>query len=132
MARRRKPQSFVAVVDDDAGVRAATENLLNSIGIRTRGFASAELFLRFKGRAGVGCLILDMRLPGMSGLELQFQLLASGLTIPAIFVTAEVDTDGQLPSQMAESGAMAVLRKPCDSDELMRLVKAALDARPPP
>ena len=129
MARRRKPPLFVAIVDDDAGVRAGIESLLNATGVRTRGFASAELFLRFKERATAGCLILDMRLPGMSGLELQRQLQAKGLGIPAIFVTAEHDADGQLRAQIELAGALAVLRKPCDSEELTRLVQAALDAQ---
>jgi FixJ family two-component response regulator len=129
MARRRKPSLFVAVVDDDVGLRAAMESLLNSIGVRTRAFASAEAFLRFKDRACAGCLILDMRLPGMSGLDLQRRLQSTGAAIPTIFVTAEDDADGRLRTQVEQAGAMAMLRKPCDSEELARLVQVALDAR---
>lgn len=129
MARSRKASFFVAVVDDDAGVRAAIESLLHSSGLRSRGFASAEAFLRSKEHAAAGCLILDMRLPGMSGLELHLQLQAKGLGIPAIFVTAESNHDGQLRAQIEQAGAMAVLPKPCDSEELTRLVRTALDAR---
>lgn len=129
MARSRKAPFFVAVVEDDAGVRAAIESLLHSTGLRTRSFASAEAFLRFKEHAAAGCLILDMRLPGMSGLELHLQLQARGLGIPAIFVTAESNDDGRLRAQIERAGAMAVLPKPCDSEELTRLVRSALDAR---
>jgi FixJ family two-component response regulator len=132
MARSRKASFFVAVVDDDAGVRAAIESLLHSTGLRTRGFASAEAFLGFKEHAVAGCLILDMRLPGMSGLELHLQLQAKGLEIPAIFVTAESNDDGRLRAQIERAGAMAVLPKPCDSDELTRLVRTALEARRQP
>ena len=81
MARSRKASFFVAVVDDDADVRAAIESLLHSTGLRTRGFASAEAFLGFKEHAVAGCLILDMRLPGMSGLELHLLLQSKGLEI---------------------------------------------------
>jgi FixJ family two-component response regulator len=99
--------------------------------LRTRGFASAEAFLRCKEHAAVGCLILDMRLPGMSGLELHLQLQASGLEIPAIFVTAESNDDAGLRARIEQAGATAVLPKPCDSEELTRLVRAALGARRP-
>jgi FixJ family two-component response regulator len=124
MARRRKPAFFVAIVDDDAGVRAGIESLLNSIGVKTRTFASAEAYLRSNDSAAAGCLVVDMRLPGMSGLELQRQLHAQGLGIPAIFVTAEDDADGRLRVQMEQAGAVAVLHKPCDQEELARLVQA--------
>jgi FixJ family two-component response regulator len=121
---KRKRQLFAAIVDDDAGMRAAIENLLNSAGLRTRSFASAEEFLRSAQAGKAGCLILDLRLPGMSGLELQRELQAKGLAIPVIFATAEADV-----TQVAGTGAMAVLRKPFDPDELSRLVTAALETR---
>jgi FixJ family two-component response regulator len=119
---KRKRQLFVAIVDDDAGMRAALENLLNSAGLRTRSFSSAEEFLRSAPAGKAGCLILDLRLPGMSGLELQRELQAKGLAIPVIFATAEADV-----TQIADTGAMAVLRKPFDPDELSRLVAVALE-----
>jgi len=127
MARRRKSACFVAIVDDDDSVRAGIESLLNSVGIKTRTFASAEEFLRLEDSDAVLCLILDMRLPGMSGLELQRRLHAKGLGPPTIFVTAEDDVD--VRAQMEQAGAVAVLRKPCDPDELTRLVKETADAR---
>jgi FixJ family two-component response regulator len=104
--------------------------LLNSIGLKTRTFESAEAYLRSSGSTAAGCLIADMRLPGMSGLELQRQLHAKGLGIPAIFVTAEDDADGRLRAQMEQAGAVAVLHKPCDPEELTRLVQAVNARRP--
>src|ERR1700736_2621071 len=123
---KRKRQFFVAIVDDDAGRRAAIEDLLNSNGLRTRSFPSAEAFLQSRdgGELRCGCLILDYRLPGMSGLELQRELLAKGLAIPVIFATAEEEAFRLLQSPVVKAGAVAVLRKPFDSEELQRLVKA--------
>jgi FixJ family two-component response regulator len=129
---KRKRQFFIAVVDDDAGVRAATQDLLNANGFQTRGFSSAEQFLQSRHGCSAACLVLDMRLPGMSGLELQRELRAKGLTIPAIFATAEDDASGQLQTQILEAGALAVLHKPFDPEQLLRLARAALDATQPP
>jgi FixJ family two-component response regulator len=123
---KRKRTTFVAIVDDDAGLRAAIEALLNSNGFRARSFPSAEAFLQSAGGAEVGCLILDYRLPGMSGLELQRELQAQGRAIPIIFATAEDEAFRLLQS---EAGVLAVLRKPFDPEELPRLVKVAVEAR---
>ena len=123
---KRKRTTFVVIVDDDAGLRAAIEALLNSNGFRARSFPSAEAFLQSAGGAEVGCLILDYRLPGMSGLELQRELQAQGRAIPIIFATAEDEASRLLQS---EAGALAVLRKPFDPEELPRLVKVAVEAR---
>ena len=123
---KRKRTTFVAIVDDDAGLRAAIEALLNSNGFRARSFPSAEAFLQCVGGAEVGCLILDYRLPGMSGLELQRELQAQGRAIPIIFATADNEAFRLLQS---EAGALAVLRKPFDPEELPRLVKVAVEAR---
>jgi FixJ family two-component response regulator len=127
---KRKRQFFVAIVDDDAGMRAAIEDLLNSNGWRTRSFPSAEAFLQsMDGGEPPGCLILDYRLPGMSGLELHRELQAQGRDIPVIFATADDEAFRLLQSSAAKADALAVLRKPFDSDELPRLVKAAAQAR---
>jgi FixJ family two-component response regulator len=123
---KRKRTTFVAIVDDDAGLRAAIEALLNSNGFRARSFPSAEAFLQWAGGAEVGCLILDYRLRGMSGLELQRELQAQGRAIPIIFATADNEAFRLLQS---EAGALAVLRKPFDPEELPRLVKVAVEAR---
>lgn len=121
----RKRQFLVAIVDDDAGVRAAIQNLLESNGFRCWGFSSAEQFLRSRQGTKAACLILDLRLLGMSGLQLHRALQAKGLTIPVIFVTAEDDAKKQL----AQAPALAVLHKPFDSEELVRLVRLAAEAR---
>jgi FixJ family two-component response regulator len=78
-------QFFITVVDDEAALREATESLLRSAGFRAEGFASAEDFLRSKCWDSAGCLILDVRLPGMSGLELQQHLARTGHHIPIVF-----------------------------------------------
>jgi FixJ family two-component response regulator len=127
MAKRK--QFFVAIVDDDAGMRTALEDLLNSSGLRTRSFPSAEAFLQSVDGGEPACLILDYRLPGMSGLELHRELQAGGRAIPVIFTTAEDEAFRLLQSPHARAGAVAVLRKPFDSEELPRLVKAAVQAR---
>jgi FixJ family two-component response regulator len=129
---KRKRQVFVAVVDDDAGMRAATQDLLNSNGLHTRDFSSAEQFLRSKLGCQAECLVLDLQLPGMTGLELQRELQARGLSIPAIFATAEDDADWQLQTQILQAGAVAVLRKPFDPGQLSRLVQVALEVRRQP
>src|SRR3982074_3391968 len=123
---KRKRTTFVAIVDDDAGLRAAIEALLNSNGFRARSFPSAEAFLQSVDGAEPGCLILDYRLPGMSGLELQRELQAQGRAIPVIFAAAEDGVFRHLQSSLAKPGVLAVLRKPFDSEELPRLVKSAV------
>jgi FixJ family two-component response regulator len=121
----RKRQFSVAIVEDDAGVRAAIQNLLESNGFRCWGFSSAAQFLRSRQGTKAACLILDLRLNGMSGLELHRALQAKGLVIPVIFVTAE-DNAGK---QLSQAPALAVLSKPFDSKELVRLVRLAAEPR---
>jgi FixJ family two-component response regulator len=113
-------------------MRMAAQGLLNSHGLRTQGFPSAEQFLQSRDGCKAGCLVLDMRLPGMSGLELQQELRVRGLAIPAIFVTAEPDTDLKLQTQILRCGAMAVLRKPFDPERLAQLVQAAFESQRQP
>ena len=124
----KRQQRFVAVVDDDAAVRRATRGLLNSNGFAARGYSSAEQLLRSGQHVGAGCLILDMRLRGMSGLKLQRRLQAAGVAIPIIYCTAESDPDGCLRRPLLQAGAMAVLYKPFDPERLLRLVEDALRA----
>ena len=125
----RRVRSFVAVVDDDAGVRPAILGLLHACDIVARGFASAEQFLKFPQHSRAACLILDMRLPGMSGLELWRALLSDGRHIPTIFITAENDTEGRLRRQLLQAGALEVLGKPFDTERLVALTEAALRRR---
>ena len=113
-------------------MREATEDLLNSSGFRTRCFSSAEEFLRSRDGRKAACLVLDLRLPGMSGLELQRQLRAKNCHIPTIFVTAEDDAAGVLQARLSQAGALAVLRKPLDPEELARVLRLALGAREVP
>jgi FixJ family two-component response regulator len=123
----RQHRRFVAVVDDDTGVREAIEGLLRSHGLKTRCFSSAEQLLSSSQRSQLVCLVLDMHLPGMSGLDLLRQLrTTTARHIPVICVTAEDDTGGRLSTQLLQAGALAVLRKPFDPEQLVSLVQNAI------
>jgi FixJ family two-component response regulator len=128
-ARTPGVQTVVAVVDDQAALREATENLLKSAGLKAVGFASAEDFLQAAALDGAGCLILDVRLPGMSGLELQQLLAGDGIHVPIVFITAQEDSDGQMRAQALRSGALAFLRKPFNDEDLLNAVRSALETR---
>jgi FixJ family two-component response regulator len=122
-------QLVIAIVDDQAALREATQNLLKSAGLKAVSFASAEDFLQATPLDGAGCLILDVRLPGMSGLELQQRLAADGIHVPIVFITAQEDSDGQMRSQALRSGALAFLRKPFSDEDLLNAVRSALETR---
>jgi FixJ family two-component response regulator len=126
----RANQWFVAIVDDEAALREATENLLKSAGFRTTDFASAEDFLQSGCGEGAGCLILDVRLPGMSGLDLQRHLAGAGIHIPTVMTTAEQDRDGRIRTQAFRAGAVAFLHKPCAGDELLSAVRSVFGKGP--
>jgi FixJ family two-component response regulator len=128
-AMAKSPTLLVGVVEDDAGVREATVSLLQSAGFAARGFATAEQFLRSRSRAQVGCLILDVALPGMSGLALQESLRVKGLEVPVIVVTGLQDRAGQVRALALEGGAVGCLRKPFSDQELLSVVKRALARR---
>ena len=102
-------QHFVAVVDDEGALREATESLLRSAGYAARGFSSAEEFLCSRYRDDAGCLVLDIRLPGISGIELQKRLLGS---VHIVFISGADDSDGRMQAQALRRGAIAFLRKP--------------------
>ncbi len=114
----------VAIVDDDEAVRAAIEDLLSSVGIKARSFASAEEFLRSGIKTEIACLVSDIRMPGMTGLELQEKLVTEGSQIPIIFVTAYGNT--RMREQALEAGAIDFLGKPFDDEKLLGSVRAAL------
>ena len=116
----------VAIVDDDEAVRAAIEDLLSSVGIKARSFASAEEFLRSSLKTETACLISDIRMPGMTGLELQAKLVAEGNQIPIIFVTAYGNT--RMREQALEAGAIDFLGKPFHDESLLGSVRAALES----
>jgi len=121
----RRP--FVAVVDDDVGMREATEALLNSAGFRTSAYSSAEAFLRSRRARKADGLVLDMRLPGITGLQLYRKLREQGLAVPTVLLTADRDRGGRLHTEASAAGILAVLYKPYDGDTLVNLVQAAFE-----
>jgi FixJ family two-component response regulator len=129
MAKARRTPRLVAVVEDDEGVRTATESLLRSAGYATRTFGSAEQFLRSRLRRQASCLILDVELPGMSGLQLQERLAQRRLHIPVVFITAIEDRGRRFEIEVLQSGAVAYLRKPFDAKELLRAVRSACSGK---
>jgi len=123
MGPNGNPQ-FVAVVDDDELMRGALQGLLEQAGFKARAFASAEEFLDSNELHHVSCLIADIRMPGMSGLDLQARLNADEIRIPIIFITAHGDE--RVRMQALRSGAVEFLAKPFDSEVLLESVRAAL------
>ena len=115
---------LIAVVDDDDALRNSLDDLLQSVGFRVQGFASAEAFLQAQPAPETACLLLDVRLPGMNGLELQRQLGGMHWRIPIIFVTAYADDD--VRAHALAAGAIAVLSKPCREADLLHAIDAAL------
>jgi FixJ family two-component response regulator len=115
---------IVAIVDDDDSVRRALQGLMKSVGLPSQAFASAEEFLNSAQQNQTACLIADIRMPGMSGLELQARLNAQRCKIPTIFITAHGDTNMRMRALRA--GAVEFLAKPFDDDVLVKHVRAAL------
>ena len=115
----------VAIVDDDAAVRVALEGLLRSAGLSARAFDSAETFIESGQQFQTGCLIADIRMPGMSGLELQGKLNAENCRIPIVFITAH--GDAQMRMQALRAGAVEFLSKPFNDEALLETVRAALE-----
>ncbi|HJQ23795.1 MAG TPA: response regulator [Blastocatellia bacterium] len=113
---------LVTIVDDDEAVCEALESLLKSVGFRADVFASAEGFINSDHLDETKCLILDVRMPGMSGLELQEQLAAAYNHIPIIFITAHADDDAR--ARAMQSGAVAFLSKPFVESALLDAVRA--------
>jgi FixJ family two-component response regulator len=116
---------IIAIVDDDEPLREALGSVLKAAGFLIDTFASAEEFLASQLRQEIACLILDVRLPGMSGIELQRRLSETGCTIPIIFVTAH--GDASLRDMLLKAGAASFLNKPVRSDTLLREIYRALD-----
>ncbi len=114
----------VFVIDDDASIRASIQGLLKSVGLRSECFETAEQFLQRKPSAGPSCLILDVSLPGISGLDFQQRLRNTGLEIPIIFVTGH----GDIPTTVRamKSGAVEFLTKPLGDQDLLDAVQEAL------
>jgi FixJ family two-component response regulator len=116
---------LAAVVDDDISVRESLQSLIRSAGLEVRLFASAEEFLNSVHTRNADCLILDVRLPGMSGIELHRQLMARSCKVPAIFITAH-GYDERTRSQTHSEWTVACLTKPFSEDELFDAVQTAL------
>jgi FixJ family two-component response regulator len=120
-----KENNVVAIVDDDAAVRTAVMGLLRSAGLTARAFESAESFIRSGQYCQTACLIADIRMPGMSGLELQAKLNAEQCKIPIVFITAH--GDAQMRMQALRGGAVEFLAKPFNDEALLEIVRAALE-----
>ena len=113
----------VFVVDDDPSVRKALRRLIRSAGLKVETFASAEEFLDFERNDGPSCLVLDIQMPGLSGLQLQDRLMTSGANLPVIFITAYEDTN--VRTRALDQGAARFLEKPFDDDVLLDAIHSA-------
>jgi FixJ family two-component response regulator len=114
----------VFIVDDDARMRAAMQRLLKTVGLHSESFATPQDFLRHKLPDGPSCLVLDVRLPGMSGLEVQSKLNEAGTRIPIIFITSHGDIP--MTVQAMKSGAVEFLTKPFRDQDLIDAIQQAL------
>ena len=118
--------SIVHVVDDDDAVRDSMRILLESYGMEVRDYPSAQAFLAANRRPSAGCLLLDLHMPGMTGLELLEELRQAGSSLPVIIITGR--SDSVLKERAVRAGAMALLDKPVDDDLLMDVLTHALAA----
>ena len=116
---------LVAIVDDDESVQRALQDLIESDGLSALCFASAEQFLDSEARNKAACLIADIRMPGLSGLELQAKLKAERCRIPVVFITAHGDAEMRIHAM--REGALEFLSKPFDDAVLLEIVHAALE-----
>src|SRR6266702_5290428 len=115
---------LVSIVDDDVSVRRSTRRLLQSAGLRAEAFASAEEFLNSERAEETACLILDLRMPGMNGLELQRRLAQNRNGIPVIFLSAHASEEDERAALQA--GAVQFLRKPISKEALLGAIREAL------
>ncbi len=120
-------KNLISVVDDDESIRRTTTFLIESFGFRAAAFESAESFLKSVQLHDTSCLLVDVQMPGMNGLELQSELAAAGRVIPIIFITAYENRDAR--RQAIQAGAVAFLAKPFNDEELLQAVRLALVAR---
>ncbi len=118
----------ISIIDDDASIRGALQRFLRALGYLAHAFASAEDFLRSPQVADNSCLILDVRMPEMSGLELQKQLQIQGTQVPIIFITSVQDQS--IRTQALNAGAVCVLTKPFEIRTLIKHLEDALKRRP--
>jgi FixJ family two-component response regulator len=116
---------LISIVDDDEALRRSLDNLIRSAGFRACGFSSAEDFLGSNKLSETDCLVLDVRIPGVSGLELQRELAAMSSDVPIIFMTAYESGDQR--KQALEAGAVAFLNKPFAEEDLLNAIDTALE-----
>jgi FixJ family two-component response regulator len=117
-------EPLVAIVDDDASVRRSTRRLLRCSGLRAESFASAEDFLQSERAGETACLILDVRMPGVDGLELQQRLLQLNWLVPTIFLSAQASDDEE--RRALRAGAVSFLRKPVSKETLLDAIRSGL------
>ena len=115
----------VFIIDDDAGVRESIQDLVESVGLHAESFATAQEFLSSEPRTGPSCLVLDVRLPGISGLDLQHDLRRAGIRIPIIFITGHADIPMTVTAM--KSGAVEFLTKPFRDQDLLDVIQRALN-----
>jgi FixJ family two-component response regulator len=116
---------MVFVIDDDAAVRASIQGLLKSASLRSESFGTAEEFLRSRRPDGPSCLVLDVSLPGVNGLDFQSQLADAGVQIPIVFITGHGDIP--MTVKAMKSGAVEFLTKPFHDQDLLDAIRQALD-----
>lgn len=117
-------KNLISVIDDDESVRATTKLLIESSGYRAAAFESAENLLSSEQLDDTSCLIIDIQMPGMNGLQLQRHLAAAGSRIPIIFMTAYDDKESR--RRAMQGGAVAFLAKPFTDEQLFRTIRSAL------
>ena len=117
---------IISIIDDDESMRCAIKSLVTSLGLDAYTFASAEAFLQSPHLARTSCVITDLQMPGLNGVDLQRSLLAQGRRIPIIFVTAFPEE--RLRARALEAGALGFLSKPFDSETLIKLIDKAIEA----
>jgi FixJ family two-component response regulator len=121
----QQPDAVIAIVDDDPSAREGLSSLIRSAGLQVESFASAQEFLARPGPEAPSCLVLDLQLPGLSGLDLQKRMAEVGLEIPIVFLTGH----GNIPAsvQAMKAGAVEFLTKPFDDEELLRAIHEAVE-----
>jgi len=120
----KQPDSIVYVVDDDSSVREAIKSLIRSVGLRVETFGTAQEFLKSARPDAPGCVVLDVRLPGLSGLDLQRELAANGINLPVIFITGHGDIP--MSVQAMKGGAIEFLTKPFRDQDLLDAIQLGL------
>jgi len=125
MREPRQPNAVIAIVDDDPSVREGLSALIRSAGLQAASFASAKEFLDRPGAEAPSCLVLDLQLPGLSGLDLQKRMAEAGMEIPIVFLTGHGDIPASV--QAMKAGAVEFLTKPFDEQDLLQAIQEAIE-----